>query len=257
MRKAPSGVEPAASARPRTVQAAVAAMGASGVAALVAAISLYGQRDWLTREQEKTDKKGSAYHTANQMHHLISQQQQGALIGTIIVAVALSVLALSVYRGRYWSRWGVIAFWFLASFTGTVAGLTNVFLIGTSAPVPFKVPAFLSGALLIAAVVLVNMRPSLAFFALTKPVRPADAPARRGLFAPRTPIDRTRPATTARPPVSRAKTAVKSSAATRGEAYVQKQRSKKRAAANAESIAHGAELARNRAKASKSRRIES
>jgi hypothetical protein len=51
--------------------------------------------------------------------------------------------------------------------------------------------------------------------------------------------------------------AVTSTAASRGEAYVQKQRAKKRAAANAESIARGAELARTRAKASKSRRIES
>jgi hypothetical protein len=50
---------------------------------------------------------------------------------------------------------------------------------------------------------------------------------------------------------------VSSTAADRGEAYLQKQKAKKRAAANAESVARGAELARNRAKASKSRRIES
>ena len=53
-----------------------------------------------------------------------------------------------------------------------------------------------------------------------------------------------------------AKGVLSSSAATRGEAYVERQRSKKRAAANQESIARGAELARSRAKASKSRRIE-
>jgi hypothetical protein len=255
MSKAPADADPAAAARPRTVVAAVAAMGVSGLAAIVAAISLHWQGDWLTSEQQKADVKAHKYHTTSDMKHLVSQQQSGALIGTIIVAVAISVLAFAVYRGRYWSRWGVIAFWFLASFTGTVAGFTTVLAIGSSAPAAFKVPAFLSGSLLIVAVVLVNMRTSTEFFALSKPTPVAGAPARRGLFAPRTPVDRSRPGT-ARGAASPAKAALKSSAATRGEAYVRKQRSKTRATANAESIARGAELARSRAKASKSRRID-
>jgi hypothetical protein len=225
MSKDTAVAEPATTPRPRTVQAAVAAMGASAVAALAAAISLYGQGGWLTREQVKLDDKANKYHTVAKMKDLISQQQQGAVISTAILAVALGVLGLAVYRGRHWSRWGVVAFWFLASFTGTFAGLTFALSIGSSAPAPFKYPAFLSSAFLIVAVVLVNMRPSVEYFAQNKPVR--------------------------------AKTPLTSNAATRGEAYVQKQRAKKRAAANADSVARGAELARNRAKASKSRRIES
>jgi hypothetical protein len=256
MSKDTAVAEPATTPRPRTVQAAVAAMGASAVAALAAAISLYGQGDWLTREQVKLDDKANKYHTVAKMKDLISQQQQGAVISTAILAVALGVLGLAVYRGRHWSRWGVVAFWFLASFTGTFAGLTFALSIGSSAPAPFKYPAFLSSAFLIVAVVLVNMRPSVEYFAQNKPVRPAGAPARRGLFAPRPPVDRTRPGA-ARQSAQRAKTPLTSNAATRGEAYVQKQRAKKRAAANADSVARGAELARNRAKASKSRRIES
>jgi hypothetical protein len=111
--------------------------------------------------------------------------------------------------------------------------------------------------------VLVTLRPSLDYFAAHKPVLSPDAPVRRGLFAPRTPPGAARgPAADARTPVSgtgsteKAKTALTSSAASRGEAYVDRQRAKKRATANAESIARGAELARSRAKASKSRRIE-
>jgi hypothetical protein len=279
--------------RPRTVQAAVAAMAASAVAALVAAIALFGQRDWLTREQIKTNNKAiatavkdatakakaagdsavdikaaAAKATADEkkkfpnLHNQISQQQSGALIGTVIVVLALAVLGYAVYRGRHWARWGVVAFWLLASFTGTVVGIGTVLSVGASIPAAFKVPGFLAGAFMILAVVLVNLRSSTSFFALSKPVAAAGAPARRGLFAPRTPPAGGRAggrgASAVRPGAGRTNAAspLKSNAASRGEAYVERQRSKKRAAANADSVARGAELARSRAKASKSRRIE-
>jgi hypothetical protein len=257
MTKPASGTDPSAKApRPRQVQAAVAALVASALAALIAAVSLFGQRAWLTREQLKANAKAKPkiHETAAKLHHQVSQQQSGALIGTIIVVAAISVLALSVYRGRYWSRWGVVAFWLLASFTGTVVGVGTVLSVGSSVPAAFKVPAFLAGAFLIVAVVLVNFRVSTEYFALTKPVRASDMPQRRGLFAPRTPPQAGRAPAAARP--GAAKGVLTSSAATRGEAYVERQRSKKRAAANQESVARGAELARSRAKASKSRRIE-
>jgi hypothetical protein len=77
------------------------------------------------------------------------------------------------------------------------------------------------------------------------------------LFAPRTPPGGGRTAAgDTGSATAKAKSALTSSAASRGEAYVERQRAKKRATANAESIARGAELARSRAKASKSRRIE-
>jgi hypothetical protein len=276
--------------RPRSVLGAVAAMGASALAALIASVALFGQRDWLTREQVTANNKAvnkavtaavakakSAGDSAADikaagdraaaktrdgfpnLHHQISQQQSGALIGTIVVVVALAVLAFTVYRGRYWARWGVVAFWLLASFSGTVVGIGTVLSVTSDVPGPFKVPAFASALLLIVAVVLVNAKTSTSFFALSKPVPSPDAPVRRGLFAPRTPAAGGRAAAgrsgAARGGAS-ARSALTSSAATRGEAYVERQRAKKRAAANAESVARGAELARNRAKASKSRRIE-
>ncbi len=251
-----------AAARPRQVQGAVVAMAVSAVAALIAALALYGQRSWLTSEQIKADKKAKKkVPSASELHHQISQQQSGALIGTIVVVVALTVLGLSVYRGRHWSRWGVVAFWLLASFTGTVVGIGTVLSVGASVPAPFKVPAFTAGTLLVVAVVLVNMKASTSWFALSRPVPAAGAPVRRGLFAPRSPAGGARAGArpTGRPGAAgpaRAKGALTSNAATRGEAYLERQRAKKRAAANAESVARGAELARSRAKASKSRRTD-
>lgn len=251
-------VDAPAASRPPQVRAAVAAMALSAVAAIVAALSLYGQRAWLTSEQIKADHKAKKkVPSASELHHQISQQQSGALIGTIVVVVALGVLGTVVYRGRHWARWGVVAFWLLASFTGTVVGVGAVLAVGASTPAPFKVPSFIAGALLVVAVVLVNFKSSYSWFALSRPVPAGDAPVRRGLFAPRTPAGGPRSAARggARSgTVGAAKGALTSNAATRGEAYLERQRAKKRAAANAESVARGAELARSRAKASKSRR---
>ena len=283
--------------RPRPVLYAVIAMGVSAVASLIASVVLYGQGNWLKHEQAKANSSAvkSAVSTAvasaskanqdvpsvsasasasatkkyplggSQLHHQVTQQQSGALIGSIILIAAMTMLAFGVYRGRHWSRWAVVAFWFLASFTGTFAGITYVFAIGGSLPTPFKTPLFVSATSLLVAVILVNLRPSTEYFALSKPVRAAGAPpARRGLFGGPRPAPAGRSAGGsgggsgggggAKSAVGKTLT---SSAATRGEAYVQKQRSKNRAAANAESIARGAELARNRAKASKSRKLES
>jgi hypothetical protein len=294
MSKAPAGDAGPASApaRPRTVVGVVAAMGASSLAALIASASLFGQRDWLTTQQVKANStaiskavssavakaSGSPSDVASRasvsasnsatskypttaagVHHQVSQAQSGALISTVVLVIAMSLLAWTVYRGRHWSRWGVVAFWFLATFTQTVAGLFTLLAVGSSSvPLPFRVPAFFSSLFLIIAVILVNMRPSLAYAAASRPPTHAGAPARRGLFAPRVPPAGGRTAGPARQgEPRRARTALTSNAASRGAAYVEKQRAKKRATSNAESVARGAELARSRAKAaSKSRRVE-
>ena len=261
--------------------AATIALGVSGLAALGAATALYGQTSWLHDEQSKANSKAatsaiasasssatSATHdvgqaissassvnetkyptTGSRLDDQVHQQQNGALIMSVVLVVAIGFMAYGVFRGRHWSRWGMIAFWAVASFTGTFAGLLYLFQLGGSAPASFKVASTISAAALLIAVVLCNVRPSVEYFALSRPTHGAQ---RRGLFAPRIPPDDTR-----RTPGSRSKptSALTSSAADRGEAYVEKRRAKKRsAAANAEAIHRGAELARSRAKASKSRR---
>ena len=270
--------------RPRSVLAATVALGVSGLAALGAATALYGQTNWLHDEQAKanssaassaiasaTRSAGSAsadvgkasssassvnatkYPTSgSRLSDQVHQQQSGALIMTLILLLATGVIAYGVFRGRHWARWGTIAFWAIASITGTFSGLTYLLTVGSSLPAPVKVATFLAAAALLVAVVLCNLRPSVEYFALSRPTHSAARP-RRGLFAPRVPPGDAR-APGARTPAARTKSVLTSSAADRGEAYIQKQRAKKRSAANAEAVARGAELARSRAKASKSRR---
>lgn len=284
MTKASSGDAGAASttSRPRTVLAATIALGVSGLAALGAATALYGQTSWLHDEQSKANTKAatsaiasasssaaSATHdvsqaissassvnetkyptTGSRLDDQVHQQQNGALIMSVVLVVAIGFMAYGVFRGRHWSRWGMIAFWAVASFTGTFAGLLYLFQIGGSSPASFKVASTISAAALLIAVVLCNVRPSVEYFALSRPTHAGAQ--RRGLFAPRIPPDDVR---RTRGAPSKPTSALTSSAADRGEAYVEKRRAKKRsAAANAEAIHRGAELARSRAKASKSRR---
>jgi hypothetical protein len=274
------GADPAAGARPRTVVAATVALGVSAIAALGAATALYGETDWLHREQGEANSSAassavshavasaSSTHantasaaasassvnatkyptTGSRLDDQVSQQQTGGLIMSLVLVLATAIIAFGVYRGRHWSRWGVLAFWAIASFTGTFAGLTYLLSIGSDLPGTFKVAVFVSSVAMIAAVVLCQLRPSVEFFALSRPTHSGGGGQRRGLFTPRPPVDRGSAART------KPRSALTASAADRGEAYVQKQRAKKRSAANSEAVARGAELARQRAKASKSRR---
>lgn len=285
MSKTPSGDAAAkAAVRPRTVTAAAVALGVSALGALGAATALYGQTNWLTTEQAKANSTAASsaiasasksaasasadvpsavssassvantkYPTAgSRLSDQVHQQQSGGLIMTLVLVLATSFVAYGVWRGRHWSRWGVLAFWAVASITGTFAGFPYLLSVGGNLPGSFKVATFVAAAAMLAAVVLCQLRPSVEHFALSRPTH--KGPARRGLFAPRTP-----PRSAAGGPASQAprkKSVLTSSAADRGEEYVQKQRAKKRSTANAEAVAKGAELARSRAKASKSRRTD-
>jgi hypothetical protein len=252
----------------------------SALAALGAATALYGQSGWLHDQQSKANSSAASSALANatksaasathdvakasssvaavnrtkyptagsRLTDQVHQQQNGSLIMSLILVLATGFIAYGVFRGRHWARWGSIAFWAIASFTGTFAGLSYLFSIGSSLPAPFKALTFLSAVSMIVAVVLCNWRPSVEYFALSRPTHTAGQ--RRGLFAPRVP-----PGNARTTPASRAKSILTSSAADRGQAYIEKQRAKKRTdAAKAQATARGAELARSRAKASKSRR---
>src|SRR5206468_11953309 len=99
---------------------------------------------------------------------------------------ATGLIAFGVFRGRHWARWGSLAFWAIASFTGTFAGFSYLLALGSSLPAAFKSLVFLSALSMLAAVVLCQLRPSVEFFALSRPTHAGGSP-RRGLFAPRTP----------------------------------------------------------------------
>jgi hypothetical protein len=266
---------PAAGEKPRPVQYAVIALLVAAVFAVLTAVGVLSQKDWLKTEQGKANvkavssavssatasaakkqqdvPKASASASASavkkyptsgkKLDDQVSTQVQGVVISSILVLAVLGFLAFGVYRGRHWSRWGVTGFWILASFTGTGVGLLNaVQSLASDAPLVVRIPTLLAALSMVVAVALVNLRVSTEYFAAN---RPAGAPPRRSLFAPRPAPDRSAPRRTS---------VLTSTAASRGEKYVDRQRAKKRV--TAESVAKGAELARNRAKASKSRRTE-
>ncbi len=251
-KKAPASADLAP--RPAVALYAVIAIAGAALMGVVASATLYSQKSWLystihknlIKDNPKTGKKNhkTAAELVHTAHQNVASTQKGAVIGAFVVLIALGFIGYGVYRGRHWSRWGTIAVWFVASFTGTVIGIGSVMGVAANVPMVYKLPSFLAGALMLVAVVLTNLPKATQWFALSKPVPAAGAPARRGLFAPR-------PAAT---PAANRAAATRDNRPAKAEA-VDRSRTKKRT--NAASVARGAELARTRAKAaSKSRRTE-
>lgn len=179
--------------------------------------------------------------TVRDLDSTVGKTQKGLLVSSLIILVALGVAAGAAYRGRYWSRWAVIGLWVLSTLTGTLASINYLLAVTSDIPALFKVPAFLSSLALVVAVVLVNLRPSINYYALSKPARGA-RPQRRGLFTP-----------PPRQPQSAPPAADTSSDdVPAGSGGPDRARTKQRSSDAA--VAKGAELARSRAKASKSRR---
>lgn len=249
--------------RPTQVLVAIGALVLAGLSVVAAAISLFFLRGWLisatntAQDKLKKSRRLSPQQVLDQVHKVPTSQ----MIASTVLMLALLLVAFAIWRGRYWARWAVIGLWVLSSFTGTIAGLNSAFAITASIPIAFKLPAAISAAAFIAAVVCVLLPSSKRYFARTKPARAGTpgAPARRGLFAPRVPPAAggaragapTRPARPVRASAGAGDTSADAVPADRS-------RSKKRSgASDAQAVAKGAELARSRAKAaSKSRRTE-
>jgi len=293
MRKAAAGRPDAAASaprppRPQTVSIAIVALGITALFSIIAALGWSSERDWIKSEVHKNNasavasaassasasaaKKGqdvakasasassSAVKknpiSASKVSDQAGKQVQSVYISSLFGVLVLGFLAYGAFKGRHWTRWGVTGFYVIATLTGIGFGLLTFVtsVLGSGAPLAIRLPTLVAALAMLVAVVLVNLRPSVQFFALSRPVPPAGAPQRRGLFGPRPPragqpqrAANTRPAAGGR---ASAGTAAKAAAAKDAE----RQRAKKRA--NADSVARGAELARSRAKASKSRRTE-
>lgn len=185
--------------------------------------------------------------TYTQIRSNVNKAPKQYLIVNIVLLVALVFVASAVWRGTYWSRWAVIGLWVLSTFAGSFGGISSLFYVSASFPGTFKVPVVLAGFFFLAAVISAFLPASSRYY---NQLRPAGAPQRRGLFAPRVPPP-PRGGTTATPAASNgARPDTTSQAGT--------DRSKAKQRASAEAVAKGAELARSRAKAaSKSRRTGS
>lgn len=234
---------------PRQVLLLVGALLLAGVAAVAAGATLFGLKDWLFESAQKTNKKSKSPVSLAELHSQVNKTPMSQLVVCLVLLVALLLVAAAAYRGRYFARWVVIGVWILGSLTPTPVGFTSVLAIGSSAPVSYKATAFLAGIAMIAAVVLVNLRPSVEYFNANRPPRPAGAPQRRGLFAPRPPMP---------PRDSSSSNGATRTATTRPANAPANDRSKSKQRASADAVAKGAEAARARAKAaSKSRRTGS
>jgi heme/copper-type cytochrome/quinol oxidase subunit 4 len=247
--KAPAAADGTAlPAPPRTLLVSAAALVLSGVFAVIGALALLGAKPWIKDTFRKSDLKAKPVinptpgKLADQTHTLI----QGQIVSNIVLMLVLVLLAVNVRRGRHWSRWAVVAIFVLGTFTGTLAGLFSVLSMFNSDARGFHLGGGLAALSLIVAVIAVNLAPSTRYLALTKPVRPAGRPARPGLggmFSPRRPAA-PRPTSTRAP----------RPAASAGNPAAAKSKAKVRS--DEAAVAKGAELARTRAKASKSRRTD-
>jgi hypothetical protein len=246
-------------------------IGAIGTAS--SAASLLGLRTWLTHSVKQSQKNAKPKDklSGQALYDHVTSVMRGQLVAGVVLAVVLIIVAVCAYRGRPWTRWAVIGLFVIASFTGTEAGISSILSVGTSEPLAFKATAFVAGLAMLVSCVLVMMRPSVQFFNANKPERPgrpgrpvrpgspgspgslgrpgrpgqataaAPRPSLRDMFAPRA-----RPAPSP-PPTRGDRPTPNTAAAGRAKAKVR---------TDAEAVAKGAELARNRAKTSKSRRTD-
>ena len=287
------------SAKPRPVLYATIALGLTALFSVLTAVGAGSERSWVRHETAKSNasavssvisnasksavKKSadvssavaSASTSATGKYPLkgtkkfddsINTAIRGAYISSLFTLVILGLLAWGTFRGRHWSRWAVTGIYVLSLFTPLGVGPLNLLgaILGNGEPVAIRGPVLIAGLGMLAAVVLVNLRASVEFFALTKPAPRPGQPQRRGLFSrPAAPASGNQPRRTAgrvsmskdAPATKNVDKSVDKSVDANGDkAAAERARTKKRT--NADSVARGAELARNRAKASKSRRTD-
>jgi hypothetical protein len=238
-------------APPRFVLLAVGALVLTGLAALVSAFGLYGGKKQLLANALVANKKlvGKKNHVdPATLPNAVDKAVTSVTIQAVVLLLAVGLIGWAALRGRYWARWAVLGLWVISTLTGTPGGISSLLSVGIDAPGLYKAAGFVAGLAFVAAVMLTSLRRSVEYFNLSKPPRAAGGAQRRGLFAPR-------PAGGAAPRSrfeSRTPAATRP-ATTRPETQPDRSRSKQRANTEA-AVAKGAELARSRAKASKSRR---
>jgi hypothetical protein len=235
--------------RPRTVDGVLVAAGIFIVCSLLSALTWYGFKsqfiDLLIRSDRKSKNPTPGYGAAQAADDL-DKIRKGQLVQTFVVCLALTFLTFAITRARSASagRWGLVI----------------VLVLTVNAVIPVNgLPALANGlrvvAMLAAAavVVLLFMPPSRRYFAACRvAVHGEDSPRAsgfRGLFSNGMPQRQAPPR----------QTAERVDGAVVAESDVRPAGSKSRAAkvrTEQAAVARGAELARSRAKASKSRRSD-
>ncbi|MEO8888501.1 MAG: hypothetical protein ABI301_07430 [Jatrophihabitantaceae bacterium] len=260
--KAAPGAPPATVPLPPTIKWATIAAGAFIVFTLARGLLLRGYTSELTQyainsNNKATGKNHKSPYTSADIAHDLSSLRNGALVQGVVVCLAVAFLAYGLRRprGASGARWGLIVILILTS--GPFA------LIPVSGfPTLPKFAGVLIGVSSIAIIVLVLLPASLKYFRACKAAsRPEGAPARPGLGAmfgggARGAAGSGRPAGRGSLFGPRPAPATEAQAPRTESANPSRPRSKAKVRVEADAVAKGAELARTRAKASKSRRTE-
>jgi hypothetical protein len=228
---------------PRTIDYACAALVVMCVAGLGRALLLYGNTStllaYVTKQNAKAKHPDKTFDAVKAVH----QFRESTLLSAVVVGIALLLLAWALRRPRSASpsRWAMLVVFF---FTGL-----PFYIIPTSGlPGAAAAAGVVIGIAAVAAIALIFVAPSSAKY--FKQCREATMPPeRRGqerpglgsLFKPRPPRTAPPPASTSAPkpePAQRPATP----------------KAKAKVRADSDAVAKGADLARSRAKASKSRR---
>jgi hypothetical protein len=227
---------------PRTIDYATAAFAVMIVASLAHALLLLGNTAMLTSYAIKQNAKAKSPVKNFDVVNAVHQYRSGAVITAVVIGLALVLLGWALRRTRSASasRWAMLI---VFVFTGLPF---QVIPVG-GLPAGSQVAAVVVGVAAIAALVLIFVpKPSAAYFKacreanIPEELRGQPRPGLGSLFGPKRPRGAAAPTPAARTAApERPATAPKSKAKVRSDT---------------DAIAKGAELARSRAKASKSRR---
>lgn len=232
--------------RPRTIEFVVYLLGFQILMGVVTAVAIRAMSSGLTDYYfaHYSKKGGGKYDRASaadraEIAKAVHDQQTGAVLGAIVFGLALAALAFSLrrYRSASVARWAIVV---LMIFNG---GPINVIPV-SGLPAGLNTIRVVVGLAWIAILVLLFVPDSRAYFkACREAALPVGAggprPGLRDLFAGRGALTRSTPATP--PPPAPERPAGRPKAKSR---------------ADEAAVAKGAELARNRAKASKSRKTD-
>jgi hypothetical protein len=232
---------------PRTIDYATVALVTMVVAGVARALLLLGNTSMLTAYAIKQNKNAKNPDKNFDVVKAVHQFREGAIFTALIIGVVLLLLAWALRRTRSASasRWAMLIVFL---FTGL-----PFYIIPTSGlPGPASVAGVVLGIAAVAAVLLIFIpRPSQQYFracreANTPPEkRGQPRPGLGSLFGPRRPRDAAGTGPSSRAPSSKPDLSKSSPTAAKAKAKVR---------TDSDAVAKGAELARSRAKASKSRR---
>jgi hypothetical protein len=240
-------------APPRTIDLLGVAMVVTALAALIRALVLFGYQSQLYQLLIDNNAKASAktkkaHYVGDAVLKDLHSFRTGSLIQALMTAAVILVLAYLVRKTRVatGARWAILIV--LVLFQIPLYILPSV---SAGLPWPNRVATFVMGLAGVATLLLLFLPTSSAYFrACRAATMPAGAAARPGglgsLFGPRRPAG-------APAPAPRSAAAEPKSSQEAGTAQVPS-RAKAKVRSDSEAVARGAELARTRAKASKTRR---